>query len=96
MVWADVVNGPGHVLDGQGHRPDAVVGVAVEARILSTPTQVILRLVLVSGLKHIDIYLVTTLSSTTISTLFLKFLKNVKKSSRKVWRKNSNIIFLQT
>lgn len=52
VVWAEVVDGPGHVLDSQGHRPDAVVCVTVEPRILSTPAQVVLRLVLVSGLKH--------------------------------------------
>lgn len=52
VVWADVVNGPGHVLDGQGHRPDAVVRVAVKARIFSPPAQIVLRLVLVSSLKQ--------------------------------------------
>lgn len=40
-----------HVLDGQGHRPDAVVRVPVESAVLFTTTGIVLHAILVSRLQ---------------------------------------------
>lgn len=49
VLRADVVR---HVLDGQRHRPYAVVGVAVEAGILATAPGIVLRFVFVRCLEQ--------------------------------------------